>query len=227
MPEVISYTTFDGVKIVGDWFPSPTTIGVAVLLHMMPMDRKSWAPFQQVLSKFNIASLAIDQRGHGDSVNTTDGFKLDQKNFNDLQHQQKLNDVIGAVEWLVAKGYAKDRMLMVGASFGANLALGMLEDEPALAGAVLMSPGHYRGLDPDEQAGYIKVRHAIWAAGSDSDDPDAYESAKTVVEKAAANRKYFMPYKNAGHGIHLFKSDPKLMENLASWMKESLQMPIV
>jgi len=225
MSEIITYTTFDGVKIVGDWSPAPTTVGVAILLHMMPMDRKSWAPFAQVLLKYNIATLAIDMRGHGDSVSTTEGDKLNFKNFTDTQHQQKLNDAIGALDWLRGKGYALNRVVIVGASIGADLALMMLENEPALAGAVMLSPGNYRGMIPAEIVEDVLPHHSLWAAGSDSDDPEAYETAKAVIEKAASNRKFFMPYKNAGHGIHLFKGDPKLMESLAAWMKETLQMP--
>ncbi|MFA6447435.1 MAG: alpha/beta hydrolase [Patescibacteria group bacterium] len=224
MPEAISFKTFDGVKIVGDWYPSATTIGVAILLHMMPLDRKSWAPFQQVLAKYSIASLAIDLRGHGESV-VMDGTdtKLDYKKFTDDQHVQYINDVSAALDWLVNKSYAKDRIMLVGASIGANIAMAMLEDEPALAGAVLLSPGNYRGIDAVELAQYVKTRQAIWTAGSDSDDTEAYEAAKAIVDTCAASRKQFVAYKNAGHGIHLFKSDPKLMDNLAAWMKESLQ----
>jgi len=225
MSETINYTTFDGVKIVGDWSPAPTTVGVAVLLHMMPLDRKSWAPFTQVLLRNGIATLAIDMRGHGESVNTAEGAKLNFKDFTDAQHQQKLNDVIGAVEWLRGKNYALDRIMIVGASIGSDLALQMLEQEPALAGAVLLSPGNYRGMIPSEIVEDVLPHQSLWAAGSDSDDPEAFETAKAVIEKAASNRKYFMPYKNAGHGIHLFKGDPKLMETLAAWMKETFQMP--
>lgn len=225
MPETVKFKTFDGVNIVGDWYPSATTAGIAILLHMMPLDRKSWAPFQQTLAKYSIASLAIDMRGHGESVvmdNATD--KLDYKKFTDEQHLQYMNDAAAALDWITAKGYAKDRVIFAGASIGANIALAMLEQEPALAGAVLLSPGNYRGIDAIEQAQYVKARQAIWAAGSDSDDPEAYETAKALVDTCAAGRKQFVAYKNAGHGIHLFKSDPKLMDNLAKWMKESLQI---
>ena len=225
MSEIIKYQTFDGVTIVGDWTPVPTTVGVAILLHMMPLDRKSWAPFAQVLAKNNVASLAIDLRGHGESVNTATGDKLDYKKFTEIQHQSYLNDVIGAVDWLVSKKYPKNQIMVVGASIGANVALWMLQQEPLLAGAVMLSPGDYRGIDALEQAEYVKPHQSLWAAGSDSDDPEAYEAAKSVINAAAAERKAFAPYKNAGHGIHLFTSDPKLMESLAAWIKESLLLP--
>jgi alpha-beta hydrolase superfamily lysophospholipase len=226
MPEKATLKTFDGVNIVADWYPVPTTIGVAILLHAMPLDRRSWVPFQQVLVKYGIASLAIDMRGHGESVLTAEGQKLDYKQFEDVQHQQTLNDIQAAVGWLVNKKYDIDRIMLVGASIGANLALFMLQQEPALAGAVLLSPGNYRGMNSVEDALYVKPHHALWAAGSDGDDPEAFEAAHKVVETAAADRKMFVPYKNAGHGTHLFTSDPKLMDNLAAWMKESFQMAL-
>ncbi|MFZ6015212.1 MAG: alpha/beta hydrolase [Patescibacteria group bacterium] len=223
MPEIIDFKTPDGVKIVGDWYPSPTTIGVVILLHMMTNDRKSWAPFQQELVKNNIASLAIDLRGHGESVETKEGNKLDHKKFTDEEHQRYLVDAASAVQWLEAKKYSQDRMMVMGASIGSNIAIWMLEERPRLNGAVLLSPGNYRGIDAVEQADACKYHHALWAAGSDSDDPEAYDTAKSVIERAPAYRKVFKPYKNSGHGIHLFTSDPKLMNELAVWIRESLQ----
>jgi len=221
MPDTITYKTLDNVYIKGEWSPSPTTVGVAVLLHMMPADRKSWAAFQQVLQRHHIASLAIDLRGHGESTKTEEGVALDYKKFTDNDHKKYLFDVAGALDWLGDKKYTKDQIMIVGASIGANIAIWALEDEPALAGAVMLSPGNYRGIDAVEKAGYVKAHHAIWAAGSDSDDPEAYETAKRVVEEAGAERKQFTPYKNSGHGNHLFTSDPELMENLATWIEQS------
>jgi alpha-beta hydrolase superfamily lysophospholipase len=226
MPERVSFQTFDGVKIVAEWYPVPTTIGVAILLHMMPMDRRSWMPFQQVLAKYGIASLALDMRGHGESLETETGQKLDYKKFEDIQHQQSLNDVQAALDWLHKKNYPLDRIMMAGASIGANLSLAMLEQEPGLCGAVLLSPGDYRGISSVDASLYVKTHHCLWAAASDGDDPEAFKAASEIVEKAAASRKTFVPYKNAGHGIHLFTSDPKLMDNLATWMRDSFQLPI-
>lgn len=223
MPESIIFPTPDGVSIAGDWYPSPKTFGVVVLLHMMTSSRKDWIPFQQELVKNNIASLAIDMRGHGESTKTKEGVVLDHKKFTDEQHQQYLVDASAAVRWLTNKKYEKSQIMVMGASIGANIALWMLEEEPALAGAVLLSPGNYRGIDAVAQAEYLKHHHALWAAGSDSDDTDAYETARKVVEESAAYRKSFIPYKNAGHGIHLFTSDPQLMSNLAKWISETFQ----
>lgn len=208
---------------MGDWSPASTTVGVAILLHMMSVDRRSWMAFQQVLSKHGVASLAIDMRGHGESVNTDTGAKLDYKQFDDDQHMQTLNDVQAALDWLVKKQYSKDRVILVGASIGANLSLLMLRQSPELVGAVLLSPGDYRGIKGADEALYVKPSHCLWVAASDGDDPESFQVAEQLVEKAAAERKVFVPYKNSGHGIHLFTADPKLMESVAGWIKESLQ----
>ena len=226
MPETISFKTLDNVFIKGDWYPSPTTIGVVVLLHMMPSDRKSWAAFQQVLAKHKVASLAIDMRGHGESTKTEEGVRLDYQKFTDEDHHKYLLESIGALDWLDAKKYPKEQIMFAGASIGANIAIWMLKEEPGLGGAVLLSPGNYRGINPVEIAEYCKYHHALWTAGSDSDDPSAYETAAQIIDIAAASRKQFVPYKNSGHGIHLFTADPDLMENLAIWIKESFSRAI-
>ena len=148
MAERITFTTDDGVIIVGDWFPAPTVLGAVVLFHMMPETRTSWGLLQRELAKRSIASLAIDLRGHGESVDTTEGAKLDYKEFTDEDHQASMFEAVGAVRWVAGRGQDLERIAVGGASIGANLALDMLGEEPKLCGAALFSPGNdYHGLN--------------------------------------------------------------------------------
>ena len=60
--------TIDGVALIGEWTLPAGATTAALLLHMMPATRQSWRGLVQALSAANIASLAIDLRGHGESV---------------------------------------------------------------------------------------------------------------------------------------------------------------
>jgi len=226
MPTQVTFNTLDDVKIVADWYPATTTGGVVILLHMMTNTRHSWAPFAYVLNQQHVAALAIDLRGHGESVFMTSGQKIDYHDFSDEQHLQSLNDISAALDWLNEKGYQNVEVILVGASIGSILALSSIEEHPDLKGLVLLSPGNYRGVNAKQQACYIHPEHVLWAAGSDIDDPEAYESARDIVLKASSERKKFVPYESSGHGVHLFTSDPYLMEDLASWIAESFKIII-
>jgi len=194
-----------------------------LLLHMMTNNRHSWAPFAYVLNQQHIAALAIDLRGHGDSTKLKNNKRIDYHDFTDDIHLSSINDVTAALNWLNKKGYQNNEIIILGASFGSTLALETIEEHPDLKGLVLLSPGNYRGVNINHELLYIHPEHVLWAAGSDIDDPEAYESAKTIVLKASSERKKFVPYENAGHGIHLFTSDPHLMEDLASWLVTSFK----
>lgn len=135
MAERITYVTNDGVTIVGNWVTSPTTIGAAILLHQYPSTRQSWSDVQRILATRGIASVAIDLRGHGESIKGPDGIQLDYQVFKDEEHASSIHDVRGAYEWIQARGIERDRIVAVGASIGANLALNFLSEELCACGS--------------------------------------------------------------------------------------------
>ena len=116
------FQTKDQVLIVGDWMSTEKPKAAALLLHMMPATRESWDELQEALEKKNIASLAIDLRGHGESMKQ--GLnEIDYKNFTDFEHQETMLDIEASFQFLAKKGFTYSNIFLVGASIGANLAL--------------------------------------------------------------------------------------------------------
>lgn len=216
MAERITYTTDDEVIIVGDWYPTPTVLGAVVLLHMMPETRTSWALLARELAKRNIASLAIDLRGHGESTASKGGAKLDYQQFEDDEHQASSFDVSGAIEWLRGRNLDLPRIAVGGASFGADLALQALVSEPRLSGAFLVSPGDYRGFKPADMAGDVLPHQALYIVTSE-DDAESFGPSKQLYDAAVSTQKTFVPYKSGGHGTALFATDKSLLGKLAEW----------
>jgi pimeloyl-ACP methyl ester carboxylesterase len=224
MAERVSFVTMDGVTVVGEWMTAPTTIGAVVLLHALPQDRGSWAAFQAVLAKYGLASLAIDLRGHGESIRMSDESVINYKDFGEGEHQSSIYDVIAAVEWIGRRGIERSRIGVGGASFGANLAVQMLAEEPAMRAAILLSPGrNYHGTNIVEDIPSALPHQSIWMAASEGDDQEAYESALAAFEESSADRKQMVPLKNAGHGTAIFSGRPDLMDQAAEWLKQSAQ----
>jgi alpha-beta hydrolase superfamily lysophospholipase len=223
MAERITFTTDDGVIIVGDWFPAPTVLGAVVLLHMMPETRTSWGLLQRELAKRSIASLAIDLRGHGESVETTDGNKLDYNEFTDEEHQASMFDVASAVAWVKGRGQDLERVALGGASIGANLALEMLGEEPKLCGAVLFSPSHdYRGMNALQDVQNILPHQALFIVSSE-DDQESFADSRQLYDQAPTDSKTYVPYKNAGHGTHIFDTDRGLIAKTADWFADTIR----
>lgn len=224
MAERITFFSADEVEIVGNWVTAPTTLGVVLLMHMMPADRTSWAGFQALLASKGLASLAIDLRGHGESLNSKESGKLDYKLFGDEEHQSSLQDAIGAVDWIRRRGFERARIAVCGASIGANLAVQLLLEEPEISGAALLSPGrNYHGTNAVSDVGSVLPTQSLWVAASEGDDQESFEASKALSEAAAVERKAFVPLKNAGHGTRILENQPKLAEDLSVWLKATIQ----
>ncbi|MCC7357302.1 alpha/beta fold hydrolase [Candidatus Uhrbacteria bacterium] len=221
MPERISFVTRDMMKIVGDWQPVPTLDGVAILVHMMSETRKSWGFLQRSLARKNIASLAIDLRGHGESIEDADGL-LDYKKFTDDEHQMYSLDVQGALDWVRQKGISLDRIFLIGASIGANVSVAVLAEEPRMAGAVLFSPGkNYNGMEVLSDADNLSIDQALLIIAAE-DDNQSFADTKELFDMAPVHDKIFLPYKVAGHGTAILNADSSLADKISTWMFQHL-----
>jgi len=244
--ESITLTTSDNVRIAGHWYPIAEPKGWALLLHMMPATKESYGKLAEELQRRGIASLAIDFRGHGESQGGQAGYVR----FTDTEHQAKINDVRAAMLWIednaeksakLPKEYGKappanyilPRLVVVGASIGANLALQLLEEEAGLAGVVLLSPGlDYRGVKTDAIARAIRDHESrdreqqgrlsplLLAAGG-ADDRYSTETVHALAQ-ILEGRVTIKSFGNAGHGTTMFEREPALLTEVAEWITDRM-----
>src|SRR3989344_7230766 len=139
--ERIKFLTKDGVEIHGLYAGVESKNAPAVLLlHMMPAVKESWEGFQEKLREAGFQSLAIDMRGHGESV-WGNGERIDYKNFTDAEQQEKILDVEAAMRFLAEQGVKSEHVAIAGASIGANLALQYQAEHSEIKAVVLLSAG--------------------------------------------------------------------------------------
>lgn len=245
--ETVSITTADDVRIAGHWYPVAEPVGWTLLLHMMPATKESYVALAEALQQRGIASLAIDFRGHGESQGGSKGYER----FTDKEQQEKIQDVRAAMLWFEDNAeksatlpkeygnappanYIVPRLVVVGASIGANLALQIFDEEAGIAGIVLLSPGlDYRGIKTDviarairddetrdrEQQGRLGPMLLV-AGGSD----DEY-STDTVRQLASmlGTRATVRTFTNAGHGTTMFDQEPKFLAEVVSWIDATIR----
>lgn len=210
--------TADQVVLVGTFVSAFEPKGAALLLHMMPSDRTSWAAFQQMLLERGVSSLAIDLRGHGEST-LQDGHRISFQDFRDADHQQSNEDVRASLKWLQGRGFPSARVVIVGASIGANLALVAASQDKDIRGALLLSPGeNYRGVKTFAAASALAPTQGLWAAASMGDDENSFRDTKQIVERASATNKTFTPLTASGHGTIMFDRHPELAGKAADWI---------
>lgn len=228
--ETVQFQTADGVTIFGLYTHGDNPALPAVLLsHMMPATKESWNDFAQVLAEDGFQVLAIDLRGHGESITQmlnaegrmlNAGQKtLNYKKFSDAEHQESILDLKAGVDFLKLKGASE--IHLAGASIGANLSLQYLAEHPDARLAILLSPGlDYRGVKTEEFAARLHEGQAVYYAAAE-DDPYSAQTVKVLYQKTPEGaKKELKLFERGGHGTDMFSAHPELMRELSFWSKQ-------
>jgi dienelactone hydrolase len=188
---------------------------------MMPATKESWSDFAQKLTDAGFTVLAIDLRGHGESVPQaipSETRILNYKNFSDADHQRSIIDVEAAVAFLKSEGASA--IHLGGASIGANLALQYLAEHSDAKSAFLLSPGlDYRGIKTEQFAAEIHTGQVVYyvAAG---DDPYSARTVDVLYQKTADGiKKEVKVFKRAGHGTDMLLAHSEFMDEIILWLK--------
>ncbi|MBI4451147.1 alpha/beta fold hydrolase [Candidatus Woesearchaeota archaeon] len=200
----------DGVRIAYTFLPGAGETGI-ILLHMLDRNRHDWDTFAQQLQSAGYAVVAIDFRGHGDSQGKW-------KDFTDKDFNAMVKDVAAAKQFLAQQG-AK-RIIVIGGSIGANIALNYAATDKDVVGAVLLSPGlDYRGVKTESAMASVRVPVLIVA--SEEDKYSADSARKLAGMNTEAQLKI---YAGAGHGTRMFDTTD-LAQVSMDWLKASAQPP--
>ncbi len=222
--EKITYIT-DDIIIEGNYWPSTNGV-VVILLHAMPATKESFTPFAEKLAAAGFGALAIDLRGHGKSKEKMYGsttIPIDYSEFSDREHQDSINDVLAARGWLMKEGVAPGRILVGGASIGANLAIKYMAENPMCKAGFVLSPGkNYHGVETFPAVhSLLPIQHLfIIAAGDDDRVAEAVDQAEEIYSEATAGKK-IKSYETGGHGTDIFVNHPECMDEIITWLLET------
>jgi len=221
-PKPVFFETFDGVGIHADYYePKPVADGapMAILLHMYVSDRTAWKPLAGPLHEAGFAVLAIDMRGHGESVTPAlreRVEKRDPKLFEEV-HQ----DVRAAYDWLAGQeGIDRSRFALVGASVGCSVSLRYAVQDRSVDAVVCLTPGlDYLGLDSRPDMKKIRGRAILMLATEDE-----RKAAKTLATMADGAQAHVVASGKV-HGTRMFGKVPGIEKEIAAFLKEGVGRP--
>jgi pimeloyl-ACP methyl ester carboxylesterase len=219
----VTFTTSDGIKIGADLTLPGQSAGstTVVLLHMLGGSRADYTGVASaLLSKgFNVASM--DFPGHGESQVGAGGTALNRQSFTNADYMKYPADVKQFIQHLKSMPEIAGRQLaIVGASIGADSAIMVGADDPAVKALVLLSPGlDYRGIQPSSYFQRLGRPALLIAAKDDAYSADSVSKLKALAPGSTVSQVY----ETGGHGTSLLASHPELTNNIANWLKQAFQ----
>jgi len=216
------FTTTDSVEIIGSfWMPDREHAPALILLHMLGRDRSTWDDFAEKLVNQGYAVVSIDFRGHGESTKQGDKT-LNYKEFSDDDFRKMTLDVQPVLDFLRNdRRIDSTRIVIIGASIGANVAIHVGANDPVVRAVVLLSPGKsYHGVGA-ESAMLDYGKRAVLIAASE-EDKYAAQSSRDLKELAQGT-SWLIMLKNVGHGTNMLIQDPALEDEIMSWLEVQLQ----
>ena len=217
-PIPFSATADDGLVLKGTLYlpeGAKEARPVVILLPMMANDRKSWEDFPKMLASAGYAALAMDQRGHGESV-WRGKKKVGYTQFTNSEFAKMATDLGFVLKGLSnQKKVDTSRVAILGASIGANAALVYAAEHLAVRAVALLSPGlDYRGLITEDAAVSYGGRPALISASKG--DGYAALSSQKLAEKIGASASLKI-YEGAEHGTRLFSEQKDFEQFLLDW----------
>jgi acetyl esterase/lipase len=209
----------DGVAIAASvGVPAKGAQNGVLFVHMSGRNREDWAPVADKFYRQGMMVLTVDLRGHGANVTTETAPTLTVADWAAM-----LEDVKAGVAELRKRGAQK--VAIIGAEVGANLALLAAVDDPAIASVALLSPGlDYKGLVTGEAAKRYGARPILFVASKD----DAYGlRSATTLDSLSTGPHTLQVFEAAGKGTRMFNREPSLESQLLGFINTSWTAPAV
>lgn len=184
----------------------------ALLVHQAGSSQQDWAPLIEPLRAAGYAVMTFDLRGHGGSGGEADWAQMP----GDTQAALRLLSALAGVD--------SSRIVLIGASIGANLALNACADLVGCGAAVLLSPGlDYHGIATAPAIPRLGARALLIVTGQ----PDANNPADSVMldDLAAASDHQLVIIPAAAHGARLFAAEPGLVARIVAWLTARVPPP--
>ena len=198
-----SVNTADGVSLsMSAWGEGERGV---VLLHGHQRSGQDWSSLGPRLASSGFHVVAVDLRGHGQSQGPSDAYSA------------MTEDVRAAVGWLTQHGATQ--VQLVGAAFGANLALAAAADDSRVQGVVLLSPQlNAQGYKPSTVIGSYGPRPLLIVASEE--DLLSARAAKYLDAKAQGPHTLEL-LSGAGSGARMLNAAPTLEPSIVAWLQAS------
>lgn len=237
VPKDVTIETPDHVELSATYYPpwieEDDAAPAVILLHEAGRTRQIWDAFARLLQRNGIAALAVDLRGHGESIRqqTSEGVRrLDWAKFEPREYAQMLLDVEAAWDFLSTQLEVDTlRIAVMGSALGANLAIRYAEINDEVAALILLSPavnyGELRIEETMPKLAQLPLRIIVSAA-----DTESFEAAKTLLSlrrgerSGTADRNELIATTGLVRGTDLLRRVEGLPAQILRWLRQQFAL---
>ncbi len=139
-----SFKTSDGWTLTAKYMPAQKNEKTVLLLHGRGEAKEHWILLARYLKDAGLGYLAVDLRGHGDSLSGPKGkeswhkFRANKRQ-NDFENMRF--DIDASIQYLKTQGVDSNSVALIGDEVGGSLALKYAAIHPEIPMVVLISPG--------------------------------------------------------------------------------------
>lgn len=214
-PFEVTFPTADGVRLHATWKPSPAGAAApaVLLVHAFSRERKDLAPLADELGARGFSTLAVDLRGHGESV-WKGGARIGLSPSLQTSSSAFPRDVEAACAWLRSRA---SRVGVVGLSLSGNLAALATATGWADAGVAVSA---YAERLPALAGSRPTAARGLLVLASET-DPGRAESARTL-DAAGRDPKAVVVFPGAAHALDLLTFEPDAKKAAIEWLEARL-----
>jgi dienelactone hydrolase len=227
-PTRIEYSAKDHFHIVADLYvppklPKNVKVPLVIFLHEISQSKTVWKPYAKELAEKGYSVLAIDIRGHGESVINKKKQRSYWRKFKEEDWKEVSSDVTKGIAYLKENNPEVDtnRIIIIGSSMGTCVAVKAANEEKKhVKGLILLSPySNYKGIEarvPLVDYGANPILIIV-----SKNDYSSYDAATELIKYSQGTHQLVL-VKSAGHGTFMLKFEPKLKQIMYDWLIEKL-----
>ncbi len=214
-PFEVTFPTADGVRLHATWKPAPAGAAApaVLLVHAFSRERRDVAELADELGARGFSTLAVDLRGHGESV-WKGGARIGLSPSLQTSPTAFPRDVEAACAWLRSRA---SRIGVVGFSLSGNLAALATATGWADAGVAVSA---YAERLPALAGSRPTASRGLLVLASEA-DPGRAESARTL-DAAGRDPKAVVVFPGAAHALDLLTFEPGAKKAAIEWLEARL-----
>lgn len=207
----VDLLTTDGIPIKGDYYrPTAKKAPGVLLVHGSGRERSTWQLLARQLMEQDIAVLAIDLRGYGESGGQA-------------SDQNKIEDVTAAVDFLKAQAEVNPAgIVIIGENDGSWWTLDYAAKHPDIRAVALITPGIRYDKKFLKQVMAAYGARPLFIAVSDNEgnhDENAVKTAKLLDQLATGPHELAILH-DYGWGSGLLMQENGLAAQLLAWVQQ-------